>query len=174
MRRFSGLPLGLTFLLASAGARADPEEVLPVATGLFAGGVTALLPLAFGATVIASTHDRTTQNASVYVMEAGLSLAPFVAHSVVHEWRRGALFSLPPAAAMLGMAALLESSSDVVSGGKLPPQYAFVALFCTTLFSSAFGVVDVAGSGERALLRGVTVTPTAGRDQLGLSLGGVL
>lgn len=173
MRR-SCLPLGLTVLLAAAGARADSGEVAPVAAGLFAGGATALLPLAFGATVIASTHDRTTQNASVYVMGAGLSLSPFVAHGVVHEWRRGALFSLPPAAAMVGMAALLQSSSDVVSGGKLPPQYAFVALFCTALFSSAFGVVDVAGAGDRAFLRGVTVTPTAGRDQLGVSVGGLL
>ena len=82
--RLSCLPIGVGLALVALAARADSEEP-PVASALVVGATTALVPFAFGATLIASTHDRTTQNAAVYTMEAGLTLAPFVAHGIVGE-----------------------------------------------------------------------------------------
>ena len=177
LMRFSSLPMGLALLLASAvvrTARAEPErDELPVAGAFLAGAATALIPLGVGASIIVSSQGHSSQNTGVAIVESGFVLAPLLSHAVVGEWKRGALFSIAPAIAAMGMATLLQTNPDVVNGGKLQPQYLFVGAFVATMFSSSFGVVDVFGANDRAFLRKVTVTPVTARGELGLGVGGL-
>ena len=173
--RLSLLLLGVATLLQTSVARGEELSLdPPVAAAFVTGAAAQLLPLGIGATLIATSEGRPTRNAGLYVIESGFIVAPLVAHGVVGEWKRGALFALAPAVTALGMATLIQTNPDVITAGKLPPQYFFVGIFIATMVTSTFGVLDALGTTERASLRGLTIAPMAGRSELGLTLGGLL
>jgi len=176
MRTRAVAPLLAAALLLAPSARAeDADERADARAGaaLIVGSLTATLPFLAGATLIATGTDITQRNAGTYLAEAGLVLAPLTAHGVMGEWGRGLLHSAWPAVGMGGMTTLLLLRPDVVEGGTLGTQYAYVSIMIFTVFSSAVGVADAMRAKERARAP-VRVAPMVGNGRVGIVLGGTL
>src|SRR5262245_50064231 len=102
-------------LLPLAPARAaKPDSDPPVALSIAAGVATALVPLAVGGGMIASSGDGQTRIAGLMVLEAGLALAPIVSHAVAREGRRALLFGALPVASAAAMAVYTALTPDVL------------------------------------------------------------
>src|SRR4051812_39857332 len=87
------VPLLVTLLASSNAYATEPDDEPPVVAALLAGGATAALPFSIGGTMMATGRGTETRNAGAMVAMSGLAFAPFVAHGVVGEYRRGAFFS---------------------------------------------------------------------------------
>lgn len=164
---------------APADARADVEGD-GAGSSLLAAGlgvVTAVTPLGIGTLMIASGHDRDTRNAGVFVAQSGFAAAPILAHGAVDEWGRGAVFALPPIAAEVGMVPVFLSYPDVLRRSPVGIQYLYAGFFGLSVFSGAFGIVDVLGAPARAVRRDararVQLVPLVGAVT-GAAIGGEL
>ena len=150
--------------------------------GLAAGAATSFVSLALGTTFLARAETRTGRNRGLLLGQGGMSLSPFLAHAVVGEFGRGALFSIVPVLGEIGMAALVSKAPNIVTTGGASEQFTFIALLATTVLASGAGVVDVAYADDRAAAAtrkksafdGLRVTPIFGHGLGGLSLGGIL
>src|ERR1700729_2640881 len=105
--RSLALALALPVLLRAPSAHADePDGTLAA----FAGAATNLAGFIVGGAVLATGHRYAVPNNAGWLsIQGGFVLAPFVAHGVVGEWGRGALFSAIPAAAFAGTVALFDA-----------------------------------------------------------------
>lgn len=187
--------LALAVLLTAGASRADVDPLLAgtpseetkedeepsrPALGLAAGAALSFVSLAGGTTALVRSETRVGKNRGLLLGQGGLCLAPFLAHAVVGEWGRGALFSILPLLAEGGMIALTTKAPDIVTTGPAPEQLAFIALLATSIFGAGIGVVDVAKADERAAARkrraleGLQLTPIFGRGLGGLAVGGWL
>lgn len=181
MRSVLSIGLALAFAVAGArGARADEPDPGPPAFGwsIGAGVATALVPLAVGGGLLAVSSDHTTKHASIDLIAAGWALAPLVSHLVAHEWKRAAIFSVAPLVFGALAVGLLEGSTDdLLDNGTPPPRVVFGAALALELMASSVGIIDSMMARERARARKpppVTIVPSFGRNQIGLSLGGAL
>lgn len=177
------LPVFLFVAVAAMGVtgvcRADDGREPNVEAALLAGGVTIVAPLSAGSALVANGTDLHVENVGLGIAEGGLVLAPFLAHLMVGETRRGLVFSAPPAVFALATATLIAFVPDTIEGGKLHIQYLFAASFIGALLGSTIGVVDAAFAPARARERAahaphVTFVPMLARGQLGLAIGGAL
>ena len=188
--------LALALFLLAGSSRADPDPLLAGtpsehATGddeiprpllaLAAGAATSFVSFAAGTTFLARAETRTGRNRGLLLGQGGLAFSPFIAHAVVGEFGRGALFSIVPALGEIGMAALVAKAPDIVTTGEASQQFAFIALLAVTVLASGAGVVDVAYADDRAAaarkksaLEHLHVAPIFGRGLGGLSVGGML
>jgi hypothetical protein len=179
--------LALALLALAAPSRADPpsakpEPVTDGALALFAGSATLVAGFGAGGILIGTSGDRNApNNAGWLAIQGGFALAPLVAHAVVGEWGRGALFSAVPAAMFGGSAGMIAYAPDIVSGGTLEQQRILWGFFGVAFLSSVFGVVDATLAGGRAKtgagathLRGLRLAPVATAGGAGLALGGLL
>lgn len=185
--------LALLALLAPRTAAA--EESAPPArddddtTGLIAfvtGAVTALVPVAVGATIADRGHDDPAKNVGLLVAGAGLALSPFTAHAAAGEWKRAAAFSAIPVASEIAISILLAARPDAVYHGDKYTRTTFGILFSVDVFIAALGVVDASFAGDRARERAAappaksaaprlrSVSPTVAGGGFGLTLGGTL
>ena len=133
---------------ASAAAPARQEE--PRApNALVTGFVIAGGSLAAGGYVLASDRSLDAKRHGLYLMHGGLTLAPLAAHLVAGEWRRGAIFSLAPALAGMGMVALLALTPEAPIRGKNKSQRIYPVLITVGVLGSAVGIFDAAFVDER-------------------------
>jgi len=161
----------LAFVLAHlAGTRAaaaapphpgNGEEELLAPTALLTGFVIAGSSLAAGGYVVATDRSLTAKHNGLYVMHAGLTLAPLVAHAVADEWWRGALFSLPPALAGVGMVTLLAVTPEAPIKGKNKAQRIYPVLITVGVLGSALGIFDAVLVDERRAAARRSQTPSA-------------
>jgi hypothetical protein len=138
-----------------------------------AGLATAMVPLAVGGALLAGDTSRDVKNAGMYVVQAGLALAPFVSHAVAREWARGALFSVVPVAAAAAAVGVMAASPDVLAGGGRDVQKGWGVAMSIAVLASAGGIVDSFWAGERWRGR-LAVAPQVSRQQIGVALGGSL
>jgi hypothetical protein len=177
---------------------AAPAPVAPVAaiasddddnSGLLAfvtGAVTALVPVAIGATMADRGKDDPAKNAGLIVAGAGVALSPFTAHAVAGEWKRAAAFSAVPVASEIAISILLSARPDAVYQGTKVTRTVFGILFTTNVFVAALGLVDASFAGDRQRERARLapaksaapslryVSPTVAGGGFGLTLGGTL
>jgi hypothetical protein len=178
--RLLALPLVVAAVLATIECRADESPPPSTEAALLAGAASMVLPLAVGSTLVGQGDDLHVRNLGVGVAEGGLVLAPFIAHAVVGEPRRGLFFSAVPAAFALGTTALLLVVPDTIDGGALRIQYTFAALFIGASLGATIGVVDSLFADGRARDRAksaapkLTLFPTVVRGQFGFAVGGAL
>lgn len=190
----SALLSSLASNAAAADASAPPSVVTPEdddddTTGLMAfltGAVTALIPMAIGATIADRGKDDPAKNVGLLVAGAGLALSPFTAHAVAGEWKRGAAFSAVPVATEIAISVLLATRPDAVYHGDKASRTAFGILFTADVFIAALGLVDASFAGDRKRERAAHppaksaaprlryVAPTAPGGGFGLTLGGTL
>ena len=168
-------------LAGTPSAQATEDEGLPLpAIGLAAGAALSFVSLAAGTPALVRSETRVGRNRGLLLGQGGLCLAPLLAHGVVGEWGRGALFSILPLLAEGGMIALTAKAPDIVTTGPAPEQLAFITLLAAGVIGSGIGVVDVAKADERAAARklgaleGLRLTPIVGRGLGGLAIGGWL
>jgi hypothetical protein len=154
---------GLVALLIAVPARADPASApaalsrsepvrrtearapLALVTGLAVAG----LSFAVGGFMLAGEQELSAKHAGLAVMQSGLTLAPLAAHGVGGEWGRGALFSIPPALAGIGMAVLLSQRPEAPVMGKNKSQRIYPVLITVSVLGSALGIFDAALIDER-------------------------
>jgi hypothetical protein len=188
----AGLLLACACSLSSGHAAAGDEEterreeeLETRATAAFvAGSAVAAIPFAIGATITSSSHEIQTNNAGVITMQSGLLAAPVVAHGIVGEWGRGALFSILPALSSGGMITLLATTPSAVTHTTLESQRYFYFLITGSLVGGTIGVIDAlrAPARERARARerlraqssSLWLAPIVDTRTWGLGLGGFL
>jgi len=102
----------------------------------------------------------------------GVSHAPMVSHALLGEWKRGALFSVPPTVASMGMLALLGARPHTVAGGPSAYQYAFSSLLALTVFSSMVGVFDVLSFADRKERSDLVLAPVLDGREIGVRARG--
>jgi hypothetical protein len=174
---------GLVLCALSQLAVADPAGAAkpydpPLGWSVGAGVATAMVPLAVGGGLLATTQDSTVKHAGIEVIAAGLALAPVVSHLIAHEWKRAAIFGVVPLVFGALAVGLLEGyrKDDLLDDGTPTPRVAFGAALAVELFASGAGLVDSLMARERARTRsqtrGLRIVPTFGKNQIGLSLGG--
>jgi hypothetical protein len=157
----------------------------PVEIALVAGALTSLVPMILGVlhTAGQSPEADGPRNVGLVVSGVGPALAPVVAHVVLGEYRRAALFGSVPVAAEVGVAAYLAAMPGAVFHGTEASRFGFAALYTADLLGAALGMVDVMMARERAhlerrrgpdLLGQFTVAPRLGPGQVAIVLGGVL
>jgi hypothetical protein len=181
--------LALALLALATPSRADPPTVSSRAPeqpdgglALLVGSATEVAGFAAGGILLGTSGDRNApNNAGWLAIQGGFTLAPLVAHAVVGEWGRGALFSAVPAAMFGGSVGLIAYAPDVVSGGTLEQQRVLWAFFGVAFVSSVVGVVDAVLAGGRAKPsagaanpRALRLAPVATAGGAGLALGGLL
>jgi hypothetical protein len=156
-----------------------------VEVALVAGALTTLVPIILGVlhTAGQSPEADGPRDVGLVVSGVGPALAPVVAHLVLGEYRRAALFGALPVAAEVGIGAYLAAQPGAVFHGTEASRFAFAALYTVDLLGAAVGMVDVMMARERARLerrRGpdvlghFTVAPRLGPTQAGIVIGGVL
>ena len=167
----------LVALLVVAAAAISPafadEADPPIGWSLGAGAAVAILPLAVGG-ALTTLDSRATRNAGLYVITAGLALAPIVSHLVLREWKRAAIFGAVPAASLLAMVAMLHAAPDVLTEeGGPSTRIPFAAILIAAVFSSGVGIADCILAGDRKKKSRITVAPAIGIHQYGLMIGGL-
>lgn len=165
-------------------ARADELPPAPQATtSLLVGASIATVSFGTGMTLTGTSGDGLVQNAGIVIAQSGLVLAPFVAHGVAGEWKRGLFFALPPLATEVGMLFLIDQWGErLVTLAPLGTQYLYSALFTGSVLFSAIGIVDAAFAGDRAAAArpaaaaaaSAWVAPAFDRNGFGIKVGGLL
>lgn len=105
-----------------------------------------------------------------FAIESGFTVAPLVAHGLVNEWVRGAVFAAVPTATTLATVPVFVATPASVEHGTLTQQRIMWGLFCGGLAASMAGVIDTAFAPARAL----QVAPILGNGSAGLVIGGTL
>jgi hypothetical protein len=166
------------FLVAAAPARADESANFQpnVAASVGVGLAFALVPVAIGSGLTAGNNTQDAQNAGIYLMCAGLAVAPVISHLIAHEWKRAALFGALPTAALVGMALMLEviRPQVVMDLGYPEVRIPFASLLIVSFFSAGGGLADSLMAGDRARDHHVTIVPTVGNNTVGIAIGGTL
>ena len=163
------LRVGLCAPLLARPAVASPEESPARAPRALVTGIgIAGASLAYGGTLLTYNNSLAVKHTGLAVMHTGLTLAPLMAHGVVDEWARGAVFSIVPALGGLGMAALLAKRPDAPIKGKQKSQRYYPVLITVSALGSAVGIFDAALCDERLPKLSVAVS----EDYAGAELAG--
>lgn len=155
-------------------ATSEREPVVETgAWGVAAGMLVAGGALAAGSSLMVSSREDQVdrRNAGIYLAEAGLTLAPFVAHGVEGEWGRGALFTLPAAAGAGGMIVLLHNQPRAPVFTAKGSDLVYSLLWTVSILGSTAGVVDAAFAGQRAS-ESPTLSASVSNDAFSITLGG--
>ena len=164
----------------------DGPEEPPVGWSIAAGLTVALVPLIIGGALSAPEHNTgqpdvsldARLNAGLYIMQAGLALAPIVSHLIAHEWKRAAIFGAAPTVALIALAVINSAYPDATAirvQGNVPTRAAIGSMLLLSFLSSGFGLIDSLLAGERARAPGrLSVIPTLGPGSVGLSIGSTL
>jgi hypothetical protein len=183
MARPRGFLIAAVSLLAAGSARADELPPDPQATtSLLVGAGIATVSFGTGMTMTGTSGDGFVQNTGIVIAQSGLVLAPFAAHGVAGEWKRGLFFSLPPLATEIGMLLLIDQWGEkLVTLAPLGTQYLYSALFTGSVLFSAIGIVDAAFAGQRNRATApppaparAWVAPMFDRNGGGIKVGGLL
>jgi hypothetical protein len=174
---------------SAAAAGPDPPDPPhadpPVTLALLAGMATAVVPLVLGALHTASARTDTDGPRDVGYAVGGVGpvLAPIVAHAVLGEYKRAAVFGIAPMAGEIALCALMAAHPDAVFHGTTASRTSFAVFYSLDIFGAAFGLVDVmmvrerAGGGAARSAKAplpLVLSPNVGRGHVGLVLGGSL
>lgn len=110
----------------------------------------ALVPMAVSGTLLATGGSREVRQGALYLLQAGLVLAPVLSHVAVGEERRALYFGLPPLACALGLLALVAAQPDAFDDGTTETRTSFAILLSLSVLSSAVGLIDTLGAPARA------------------------
>jgi hypothetical protein len=174
-----GALAGVALALVSAEARADVQggarsDQPSVISAFLTGAVLAGASLGIGGAIAVGAESDQAKAVGIYGAQAGLVVAPFAAHAMLGEYRRGIFFAVPSLAATLGMTAILQMRPHTVAGGPAAYQYAFSTLMTVSVFSAMLGVSDVLSFRDRSGNGSVAILPDVNHEQIGVRIGGKL
>jgi hypothetical protein len=165
--------LALAAAVALPAAADESQRPPPTVLATLAGAVTALVPLAVSSALFAASDDDGHRATSVYVMMAGLALAPALSHILVREYKRAAIFAAVPLAALVANVVTLEVDPQATTNGSVETRLTFGFALSFAVVGSVVGLADTLGAGERWRARHpLLIAPAVGNGRVGLSLGG--
>jgi hypothetical protein len=154
---------------------ADPpatDDRPPPVLGPVLGGVaTALVPLAVGGAVAAtSTGDDlySGRRGGLHTIAVGLALAPIVSHAAAREWKRAAVFGAITVALAALAIGLCEGMTAYADFGPFEGRVLFPAALALELVVTSVGIVDSMMAAERWRDRHPAPPPNG----FGIALGG--
>ena len=172
------LALACAIALAAAGTLAAARPVAaeenppPTAWATVGGAATALVPVAVGGALFAGSDDDGVHRASIYLMMAGLTVAPALSHLLVREYKRAAVFAALPLAALITNTILFQIEPDVTTYGSPEGRTVYGVALAAGVLGAVVGLGDTFGATDRWRARHPIVMPTVGSGSVGLALGG--
>ncbi len=146
----------------------DPPVGLAVGTGAGVGLVTLLA----GGVLYSTNNDDGLRRTAAYVIFGGLVVAPVVAHLVLREYKRAAIFGALPLAAFLANAIVFAVDPKVTTFGSPTTRVTFGVALTAATVGATVGLVDCFAAGERWRKRHpVMLAPTVSRNAGGVALG---
>jgi hypothetical protein len=136
-------------LLEGAVPPAEP----PVGWAVAGGALTAMLPLAVGASLYGTHDDLGPKKAGSVVMVSGMALAPIVSHLAVKEWARAGIFGAIPVASAIGMIVLMEIQPSAALFGTRPGYLTYALTLSFGTLGAGIGLIDTFGATRRAAER---------------------
>jgi hypothetical protein len=162
-------------LAAPVPPRAARDDAPPVGWSVGIGFGLALIPMAIGGSLAATSDDLRTKHIGIELIAGGLALAPLISHLVAREWKRAGYFTIAPMVLAAVAIGILEGSDSILDDGTAPARISFGAALAVELLASGVGLVDSLMAGERWKKRHpLSIVPTVGRNSIGLSIGGLL
>ncbi len=159
-------------LVTSFGARAAADELdrgPDPGAAFLVGAATEAAGLAVGGSMVAMDKGYgPLAKTGFLVLEGGFVLAPILAHGVVDEWRRGALFAILPTVALGATITLFSVAPGAVTDQDLGEVRVLWSMVTVGMLTATAGVIDATFVRSRT----IHVTPTATRSSAGLSIGG--
>lgn len=173
MKRVAWL-VAASLVLAAGDASADePDDSRAI--GAFAAGAGLMLgSAAAGLTVEGADVHRVGKDYAIASAQAGMMLAPILAHGIVDEWERGLWFSIPGAAGFLGSTVIFAAIPDIVKRGPPIVQYALSGTLTLSIFGNTIGVLDAMFAGHRARARAAASKSSAFSIRLAPTFGGAM
>ncbi|HEX9102468.1 MAG TPA: hypothetical protein VF997_09700 [Polyangia bacterium] len=167
------LSVSLVALLAGAtGAAAADEREPPVAVAVGAGVGLAIVPLLAGGVLFASSSDDGLHQTAAFVAMGGLVVAPAVAHLVVREYKRAAIFAALPLAALIANVIVFQLDPRVTTYGSAESRVTFGVALTAATVGATVGLADTFGAADRWRARHrVVVAPAVGPGGGGVALG---
>lgn len=163
----------LALVAVAAAARGDElERPPPTVWATIGGAATALVPLAVGGAMFASSDADTVHRAAIYAMMAGLTVAPALSHLLVREYKRAAIFAALPLAALIAETILFQVEPDVTTYGSPAGRTVYGVALAAAVIGATVGLGDTFGATDRWRARHPVVTPTVGSGIVGLAVGG--
>jgi hypothetical protein len=175
MRFFAHASVAAALVAVPRAARADEPDT---ALALFAGASVDVVAFVAGGTAVSTSPAGSAGDArrslGWLAIGSGFVAAPVVAHGIVGEWARGAIFSVVPAASLSATVAMYRTRPDSVENSSLDDQRVTWGLFTAALIASTVGLVDVLSAPARQRPLGIGLVPAMGPTMLGLQLQGRL
>ncbi len=137
----------------------------PVGWAVAGGALTALLPLAIGASLYGTHDDLGPRKTASILMVSGMALAPIVSHLAVKEWSRAGIFGALPVAAAIGMIVLMQIQPSASLFGTRPGYLTYAMTISFATLGAGVGLIDTFGAARRAAER-KAARPTARRSRL--------
>jgi hypothetical protein len=134
---------------AAADEDARNEQTDESALALLAGGAVTFVSLATGGLMIGLSDNELVKNGGLLGSQAGMALAPFVAHAVVGETKRGVWWSLPLLAPLATNGVLTGLYPSIIKHAPAGIQYATFISFTISIVGGTLGVLDAVRVGER-------------------------
>lgn len=146
--------LAFTLLAAFATARARADEPVapheddgpPVNLAIGTGISLAVAPMLAGAVLYASSDDDNLRRAGALIAAAGLVLAPTVAHLVVREYKRAAIFAALPLVGLVASAVVFAIDPKVTSYGSAETRTTFGVAMTAATLGATVGLADAFGA----------------------------
>ena len=171
MARFAFVA-SLVAALAPAAAHAADEREPPVAVAVGTGAGLAMVPLLAGGVLFASTSDDGLKQTASYLAMVGLLVAPTVAHLIVHEYKRAAIFAALPLAALIADVIVFQLDPKVATYGSPTSRVTFGVALTAATVGATVGLADTFGASDRWRARHrLMVAPVVGPGGGGVTLG---
>ncbi|MGZ3438036.1 MAG: hypothetical protein ACXVDD_00885 [Polyangia bacterium] len=144
----------------------------PVAAAIGTGGGVAFVTMLAGSLLFGSTPDDGLHRTGVYVAMAGLTLAPAVAHLMVKEYKRAAIFSALPLAMLVVNTVVMQIDPQVTTLGSPETRVTLGVALTAAVLGATVGLVDLFGASDRwrarhPLMVAPAIVPGGGGASLG-------
>jgi hypothetical protein len=133
---------------AAVAAESDAHEP-PVAAAIGTGGGVAFVTMLAGSLLFGSTPDDGLHRTGVYVAMAGLTLAPAIAHLMVREYKRAAIFSAVPLAMLIANTVVMQIDPQVTTLGSPETRVTLGVALTAAVLGATVGLVDLFGASDR-------------------------
>ena len=153
MKKIGAAGIFLAAFVVCSPAAADEdgrnEQTDESAVALLAGGGVTFASLAAGGIMIGLSDQELVKNGGLLGSQGGMALAPFVAHAVAGETKRGLWFSLPLLVPLATNSVLTGLYPSIIKRAPAGIQYATFISYTISIIGSTIGVLDAVRVGER-------------------------
>lgn len=180
----AGILLAALVLCSPAAAQdaAHDEENNDAAVALLAGAGVTFASLTTGGIMITRGEHEFVKNGGLLGAQSGMILAPFVAHAVVGEVKRGIWFSLPLFVPIISNSIFTGLFPSIIKRAPAGVQYATWTGATLSILGGTLGVLDAVRVNERrpkthgsgATTSSLSLVPIFGDGTTGAVLSGSL